>query len=99
MALVSKEMLDVAKSIADRLSEHDFEKAIIISHIDADGLTAASIASILLTRQDIKNEIKFVKQLDDAVIDELKLIHKKSSKPNQLIFWFTDLSNEDYGSC
>ena len=80
-----------ASKCAERIK--NYRSIHVVSHIDADGLTAASIASIFLSRQDIENEIKFIKQLDDAVIDELKLIQKKSTKSNQLLFWFTDLGS------
>ena len=51
MSNASTDLFGVAKSIAERIKEQNFKSALVISHIDADGLTAASIASKLLQRQ------------------------------------------------
>lgn len=95
MTSASSDLFSMAKSIAERINEQNFKSAIVISHIDADGLTAASIASILLTRLDIDHEVKFIKQLDESVIDELKKLIPKSSGSNgsEILFWFTDLGS------
>jgi RecJ-like exonuclease len=95
MSSASTDLFGVAKSIAERIKEQNFKSAIVISHIDADGLTAASIASTLLQRQDIEHEIKFIKQLDDTVIAELQKLFQKSSgsKADEILFWFTDLGS------
>ncbi len=89
----SNDIFETAKSIAERINAQDFDKAIVVSHIDADGLAAASIASSLLKRQEIKHEIKFIKQLDDVVIEELQHLNKKTSAKTKLLFWFADLGS------
>ncbi len=78
-------MIEKAKQIANEISSCDSVK--IVSHIDADGITSASIAFKVLKRADIKTEVKFVKQLDVSQIENLK----KSF--NQDMIWFTDLGS------
>ena len=59
----------------------------IVSHIDADGITAGSIAHQTLERLGNKDfSIEFVKQLDENVITHLK------DKNHELV-WFTDLGS------
>ena len=48
------------------------KKIHIVSHIDADGLTAGSIAYLTLKRLGKDYSIEFVKQLDDEVINRLR---------------------------
>ena len=55
-------MQDTALSIANKLKDQDLVK--IVTHIDADGITAGSIASAALEREGIAHEIEFVKKLD-----------------------------------
>ena len=73
-----------AKQLADKIKA--YEKIQIISHIDADGITSASIAYKALKRADKEADVKFVKQLDKSEISEL------SSYDDKLI-WFTDLGS------
>jgi RecJ-like exonuclease len=93
MSSDTADMFRTAEKIANRFNEEAFDKVIIISHIDADGLTAAGIASIALRRKDFNHEIKFVKQLDDTVIKDLEALQNKSSGKEKLLFWFTDLGS------
>ncbi len=73
-----------ARRIADHIIEQDYVK--VVSHIDADGITAGSIASASLTRAGICHDVEFVKQLDDSAISRLR---EESSK----LIWFTDLGS------
>jgi RecJ-like exonuclease len=99
MSSESRDFFETAQSIAERIQKQDFSKVLIISHIDADGLTAASAASMGLTREEIEHEVKFVKQLDEAVIAELQEIQRDKSNSatnslnNGVLFWFTDLGS------
>jgi RecJ-like exonuclease len=86
------ELTSTAKDIANRIKERDYDKVQIISHIDADGLTAASIASMALREEEIEHKIKFVKQLDDRVITDLDQLKVNNSNV-KFIFWFTDLGS------
>ncbi|MEW5760548.1 MAG: DHH family phosphoesterase [Candidatus Thermoplasmatota archaeon] len=58
----------------------------IISHIDADGIASAAIASITLDRIGIQHKVEFLKQLDKVSIENLK---EKSLD----LLWFTDLGS------
>ncbi|PSQ47556.1 recombinase RecJ [Halobacteriales archaeon SW_7_65_23] len=58
-----------AAACARRLREAD--AVLLASHIDADGLTSAAIASTGLARAGITHEVCFKKQLDDAEIADL----------------------------
>ena len=53
---------DRARACADRLCEAD--RVLLASHIDADGLTSAAIASSALARAGIDHEVVFEKGLD-----------------------------------
>jgi len=71
-----------AAELAQVIEKKSFVK--VVSHIDADGITAGSIASIVLERKGIPHKVEFLKQLDNAAIDRLK------DEANPLV-WFTDL--------
>ena len=73
-----------AKEIADIIKKS--KHVHVVSHIDADGITAGSIAHITLKRLGKQNSIEFVKQLDDMVINRLK-------KDKHELVWFTDLGS------
>lgn len=80
--------------------EHGFERAaaeaadilrssrsvLVVGHIDADGITASSIASIALERSGIPLEVRFVKKLDDAEITRT-MDHAAER------IWFVDLGS------
>ena len=58
-----------ADACARRL--HEADAVLLASHIDADGLTSAAVASTALERAGIAHEVCFKKQLDDAEIADL----------------------------
>ncbi|MEA1864012.1 MAG: recombinase RecJ, partial [Euryarchaeota archaeon] len=58
-----------ACACAAAIRKHD--EMLIVSHIDADGLTAAAIASHALERSGITHSVRFVKQLDTNIIAEV----------------------------
>ncbi len=58
----------------------------IVSHIDADGITAGTIAYQTLKRLGKNYSIEFVKQLDEEVLKRLK-------NENHELVWFTDLGS------
>jgi RecJ-like exonuclease len=58
----------------------------IVTHIDADGITAGSIAYQTVKKMGKDYSIEFVKQLDDTVIEKLK-------NENHELVWFTDLGS------
>jgi RecJ-like exonuclease len=77
-------MQETAKDVAAKILKCDNVR--IISHIDADGICAGSIASMSLKRAGIKHSVVFVKQLDGTVIGQLK-------NENPPLVWFTDLGS------
>jgi RecJ-like exonuclease len=73
-----------AAELARLIEKKNFVK--IVTHIDADGITAGSIASVVLERKGIPHKVEFLKQLDIAAIERLK------GEGNPLV-WFTDLGS------
>jgi len=63
------DLADRAAACADRLREAD--RVLVASHIDADGLTSAAVASTALARAGVDHEVVFEKQLDAASIDAI----------------------------
>ncbi len=73
-----------AREIAEKIREVD--EVIVVSHIDADGITSGSIAAKALQRLGKEFRVDFVKQLDEKKIEELK-------DENPQLVWFTDLGS------
>ena len=62
-------LVDRASACAQRLRAAD--RVLVVSHIDADGLTSAAIASRALERAGIAVETRFANQLDSDAIDAI----------------------------
>lgn len=77
-------MLKRAEEIAGIIK--DSKEVHIVTHIDADGITAGSIAMQTIERLKKKCSIDFVKQLDPSFMDKLK-------NQNHELVWFTDLGS------
>jgi RecJ-like exonuclease len=77
-------MHSTARRIAERIRASTEVK--ICSHIDADGIAAAGIASLALDSIGTEHSISFVKNIDEKVIEELK-------DENKELVWFTDLGS------
>ena len=73
-----------AKDIGDLLKKQ--KEILIVTHIDADGIAAGSIASLALQRKDIQHQVRFVKKLDENEIEKIK-------NENPPLVWFTDLGS------
>ena len=58
----------------------------IVTHIDADGITAGTIAYQTLKRLGKKFSIEFIKDLDSEILERLK-------NENHELVWFTDLGS------
>ncbi len=67
---VDSGFIDAAEKCASYLS--DLDDVLLISHIDADGLTSAGIASLALDREGIEHDTWFSKQLDEADLDRIE---------------------------
>ncbi|MEA2055142.1 MAG: DHH family phosphoesterase [Candidatus Thermoplasmatota archaeon] len=80
-------MLDSVTGQAEKLAEElKRNKEIhIVTHIDADGISAGAIAKKCLDREGIENSIQFIKQLDNNTIEKIKDIGN--------LTWFTDLGS------
>jgi len=72
-----------AEKIAEKLKS--INDVHIVTHIDADGISAGAIAKKALYREGIESSIQFVRQLDSKTIEEIKNIGKFT--------WFTDLGS------
>jgi len=77
-------LLKRARKLADFISRS--KEIHIVTHIDADGITAGAIASQTLKRMGKQHSIEFVKQLDKMVLNRLK-------NENHELVWFTDLGS------
>ncbi len=77
-------MLQRATELADIIRKTS--KIHIVTHIDADGITAGAIASETLRRLGKPYSIECVKQLDEVVIEKLL------ADRHELV-WFTDLGS------
>jgi single-stranded-DNA-specific exonuclease len=75
-----RDALEAAKAIDGR------SRVIVATHIDADGIAAAAIATTALERKGTKHEVRFFKKLDDDAIAELDDAHAD-------MIWFTDLGS------
>lgn len=73
-----------ARALADRLRSARHVK--IVTHIDADGLTAGAVAARSLERLGKSYEVEFLKSLRPADVERLK-----NENPDTL--WFTDLGS------
>ena len=77
-------MLKRADSIANIIKKS--RNIHIVTHIDADGITAGAIAAETLRRVGIDYSLECVKQLDDFILNRL-------IKENHELVWFTDLGS------
>lgn len=57
---------------AETILNHENDSITIISHMDADGISAAALLSKALDRMEIRHQVKFVRMLYPEVIDELE---------------------------
>lgn len=74
-----------ARRIAEKIKASS--SVVVASHIDADGISAASVASSALERAGIRHEVLFLKKLDDEAILQLSKTARRS------LVWLTDLGS------
>ncbi len=77
-------MHSTARKIAERI--RNCSEVRICSHIDADGIAAAGIASLALDGIGVDHTVRFVKNLDEGVIADMR-------NENTELVWFTDLGS------
>jgi RecJ-like exonuclease len=75
--------LKQAKKIADGIV--DAGSVEVVTHIDADGIAAGAIAMRCMERAGVDGNIRYVKQLDEMAIEELR--------DSERLIWFTDLGS------
>lgn len=63
------ELADRATECASRLRSAD--SVLLVSHIDADGLTSAGIAAQALRRADLPHDVAFCRQLDARELEQI----------------------------
>ncbi len=73
-----------AEAAADALGKASL--AVVATHIDADGISAATIATSALSRADVDARTRFFKKLDETAIGALADEHAD-------VIWFTDLGS------
>ncbi len=64
-------MLKTARKAAELIRRHRHSSIEIISHMDADGVSAAALMSKALDRLEIRHNVKFVRMLYQEVVEEL----------------------------
>ncbi len=64
-------MIKTARKAAELIKKHRRGSVEIVSHIDADGISAAAIMSKAFDRLDIKHDVRFVRMLYHEVVAEL----------------------------
>ncbi len=74
----------IALKCAEHIEKHD--SALVVSHIDADGLTSAAIMGKALERKGLEYKTRFVKQLDTSALTEI-------ANRNPELVLFTDLGS------
>jgi len=81
-------MNERAAQIADTIrgSEH----VLVVTHIDADGLSAGAIADLALERAGIPHDVIFIKQLDKVTASTAR---DKAAELGSDLVWFTDLGS------
>ncbi len=62
-------MMQKAAECAEAIKKHNH--ALVISHIDADGLTSAAVICKALDRDGIEYETRFLKKLDSPALNEI----------------------------
>ena len=77
-------LLNRAREIGDIIKSS--KEVHIVTHVDADGITAGAIAYQTLQRLGKECSIEFVKDLDEISLDNLK-------NKNYELVWFTDLGS------
>ncbi|AAB90503.1 MULTISPECIES: DHH family phosphoesterase [Archaeoglobus] len=77
------ELLKRAAELAGRILKN--EEVLVVTHIDADGITAGTIAHTSLLRAGVESGIRFVKQLDESEIEAIK--------DENTFVWFTDIGS------
>lgn len=79
-----EKMMETARKCGAQICRHD--NILVVSHIDADGLTSAAIMCKSLERLGIQYSTRFIKQLDENILSEIV-------EENPELVIFTDLGS------
>lgn len=66
-------MFETAESAKEKILKHQNDSITLVSHMDADGISAAAVMSMALDRMEIRHRVKFVRMLYPEVVDELEV--------------------------
>src|SRR3989344_6145561 len=80
-----KDFLDAINTAVSKFKELNYPVR-IISHLDCDGLTSASILSVAFQKQDIKFSLSIIPNLTETILKQLSLEDYK-------IYFFLDLGS------
>ncbi len=78
-----KRMCLKAREIANLVRKRS--EVLVVTHVDADGITSGAIAVQALRKSGIESRIEFVKQLDEKAIEKIA--------DENVFVWFTDLGS------
>ncbi|MCK4718668.1 MAG: DHH family phosphoesterase, partial [Thermoplasmata archaeon] len=83
LPLFMEDMLELARPAAELLRKQ--ERVLLVSHIDADGISAAGISSSVLDRLGIEYDAMFLKSIEPEGV--------KKVRDRNMFTWFTDLGS------
>lgn len=83
-----KELINKAKLCKEKIL--NYKSILLVSHIDADGITSASILFVSLKRCNINCSVEFIKKLDDHFF-ETEIFNRFNTVDKLIIF--TDLGS------
>ncbi len=66
-------MLKTAQEAAELIREHHNDSILVVSHMDADGVSAAALTSLALKRMNIEHSVRFVQMLYRDVVEGLEV--------------------------
>ncbi len=66
-------MLETAERAAETILDHQNDSITLVSHMDADGISAAAVMSKALNRMEIRHQTKFVQMLYPEIVEELDI--------------------------
>ena len=87
-------MRSLIEKAINEFNSLDNEPLLLVSHLDCDGITAASIMISALNRKDKKFVLRIVKQLNENVLKELSLEKHKTILFTDLGSGYTNLINK-----
>ncbi|RLF49529.1 MAG: recombinase RecJ [Thermoplasmata archaeon] len=75
-----------ARSVAEKIKLEKKSEVLVVSHIDADGITSASIATFVMENLGIEYQNFFVKNLDEDILQRIGDMGAE-------LVWYTDIGS------